>query len=155
MISHSASLTNSLAISSAYPDPMVLKGFLRTLPQSALAETTQRTLLSYLQQALVARAGARVGEALALYVVIRPAVRTSAEVKPENTRRASFHFLYSRSLVVVDLTASRCAPSPDHELMDRSSFQLGLQQGRARITIADPLKVLRMGVGLLLFRDHT
>jgi hypothetical protein len=66
----------------------------------------------------VARAVARVGERLAFYGDKRPSIRVGAEVKLENTRRASFHFLYSRSLVVVDLTASRCASGPGDELAD-------------------------------------
>ena len=66
----------------------------------------------------MARAVARVGEGLSCYVDKLPAVRASAEVKLENTRRASLHDLHSRGLVVVDLTASRRTPGPSDELAD-------------------------------------
>ena len=68
--------------------------------------------------ALVTRAAARVGEDLAFYVDKLSAVRASAEVKLENTRRARLHDLHSRGLVVVDFTSSRRTPGPGNELAD-------------------------------------
>src|ERR687889_2196749 len=65
-----------------------------------------------------ARAITRVGKGLACYGNKLPAVRASAELKLEDSRRASLHNLHSRGLVVVDLTASRRAPGPDDELAD-------------------------------------
>jgi hypothetical protein len=102
----------------------------------------QRPLSSYVQQDLVAKAGARVGEALALYVDKPPAVRAGAEVELENTRRTSFHFLYSRSLVGVDINSSRCAPGPGHELADavlRICCACGGYRGEALVAVGVPI----------------
>src|SRR5215216_5825524 len=65
-----------------------------------------------------ARAFARVGKRLACYGNKLPAVRASAELKLEDSRRASLHNLHSRCLVVVYLTVSRRAPGSGEELAD-------------------------------------
>ena len=89
-------------------------------PQSAVTEIARRPLqtlsLVLVQQALVTRAFARVSEGLAFYVHKPPAVRAGAELKLEDTRGASLHYLHSRGLLY--FTASRRAPGPYHELAD-------------------------------------
>src|SRR5918999_2713436 len=87
-------------------------------PQPAVTDPARWPLSPYVQQALVARTGARVGEGLACYGDKLPAVRAGAEVKLEDSRRASLHDPLSRGLVVVDLTASRRATGPGDELAD-------------------------------------
>src|SRR5215217_7268857 len=85
-------------------------------PRPALTEIARRPLSSWVRQALVARAVARVGEGLACYGDKLPPVGAGAEVKLEDTRGASLHHLHSRGLL--HFTALRCAPGPGHELAD-------------------------------------
>jgi hypothetical protein len=87
-------------------------------PQSAVTKPARRPLSPYVQQALVARAVARVGKGLACYGDKLPVVRAGAEIELDDTRRASLHDLHSRRLVVGDLTSTRCTPGPGDDLAD-------------------------------------